>query len=105
EAVKAYQEAMRWKPQDGSLHRHLGDIWRQGGHYTEATRSYWQAIHLNPQDGQARYGLGVCYVRLNQRNYAIEQKAVLRTIDPKLAVELDHVIWRLIRAPEGPSKA
>ncbi len=69
----------------------------EAGRYADATSAYWQAIHLNPQDGLARYSLGVTYVRLNQRPYAIEQKSVLRTIDAKLAAELDHVIWRLNR--------
>jgi tetratricopeptide (TPR) repeat protein len=100
EAIKAFIEAIRWKPQDGSLHRQLGDIFRQLGRFSEATRAYWQAIHLNPQDGAARYGLGVTYVRLGQRSYALEQNAILKTVDAKLAADLNHVIWQLSRTPK-----
>ncbi len=97
ESIKAYLEALRWKPQDAALHRQMGDLLRRHGRHAESSRSYWQAIHLNPQDAQARYGLGLNYVRLNQRTYALEQKAILKTIDSKLAAELDHMIWRLTR--------
>ncbi len=97
ESIKAYFEAIRWKPQDATLHRQMGDLLRRLGRHAESARSYWQAIHLNPQDAQARYGLGLNYVRLNQRTYALEQKAILKTIDMKLATELDHMIWRLTR--------
>jgi pentatricopeptide repeat protein len=96
-SVKAYKEALRWKPQDAAMHRQMGDLLRRMGRFAESSRSYWQAIHLNPQDAQARYGLGLNYVRLNQRTYALEQKAILKTIDAKLAAELDHMIWRLTR--------
>ena len=101
ESVIAFQEALRLKPQDAVLHRQMGDLLRRLGRHAEASRFYWQAIRLNPQDGLARYGLGVTYVRLDQRAYAIEQKSVLKTIDPKLAAELDHVIWRLSKNPKS----
>jgi pentatricopeptide repeat protein len=100
DSVKAFQEALRLKPQEPDLHRQMGDLLRRLGRFADASRYYWQAIRLNPQDGLARFGLGVACVRLNQRERALEQKAILRTIDPKLVTELDHVIWQLTRTPK-----
>ena len=88
QALDLAEKAVQSQPQTAALYADLGDIRRKMGNDYEAARAYWQAIHLRPQDPAPRYGLGLCYLKTGQKKHALEQHAVLKTLDTRLARDL-----------------
>ena len=56
--------------------------------YKESKEAYQQAIRLKPDFAEAHYGLGRTYLMLGDRDGALEEYNVLKTLDPKSAEEL-----------------
>ena len=52
------------------------------------------AVHLKPSEATWRFRLAVLYLHLDKHQYAIEQKAILKTLDNRLAEDLGQLIWR-----------
>ena len=62
--------------------------------YKESNDAYQQAIRLKPDFAEAHYGLGRTYLMLGDRDGALEEYNVLKTLDPKSAAELGESIPR-----------
>ena len=56
--------------------------------YEEAIEPYKQAIKINPDSASAYFRLGAAYASSNDRDSAIEQYEILKSLDPELANEL-----------------
>ena len=56
--------------------------------YQESKDAYQHAIRLKPDFAEAHYGLGRTYLMLGNRDGAVEEYNVLKTLDPKSAAEL-----------------
>ena len=56
--------------------------------YQESKEAYQQAIRLKPDLAEAHYGLGRTYLMLGDRDGALEEYKVLKSLDPKSAEEL-----------------
>lgn len=94
EAIDAFKQAIRIKPDDAEAHYNLGVTYGKSGMFREEKEAYKKAIRIQPDYAKAHYYLGVIYLILNDRGSAIEEYKILKTLDPKLANELFNVIYK-----------
>jgi cytochrome c-type biogenesis protein CcmH/NrfG len=66
----------------------LGHSCCDSGQYKEAVEAYKQAIQINPNKGVTHYLLAETYVKMGDKDLALEQYEILKTIDEDLANEL-----------------
>ena len=59
EAIAAFREAIRLKPDLASAHYNLGNALRVQGKLDEAIAAYREAIRLKPDLAEAHYNLGL----------------------------------------------
>jgi tetratricopeptide (TPR) repeat protein len=60
--------------------------------HKEAIEAYKQAIGIEPDSAKAHFGLGYACVLSNDRDSALEQYKMLKSLDPKLANKLFNEI-------------
>jgi tetratricopeptide (TPR) repeat protein len=53
--------------------------------YKESIDAFKKAIRLNPQLADAYYGLGLVYLLLGDKDYALEQYKILKNLNTDLA--------------------
>jgi tetratricopeptide (TPR) repeat protein len=70
----------------------LGNIYVEAGRDEEAMAAYKQAMNLDLDNPQAHYHLVEVYLRMGDRDSALEQYETLRTLDEELANELSGLI-------------
>ena len=63
EAIEAYREALRLKPDFADAWNNLGVAYGKLGRHQEAIEAYREALRLKPDDAAAWYNLGVCIRR------------------------------------------
>ena len=51
-----------------------------------------QAIRLNPDDAETHYNLGNAYHQLNDRDSALEEYKILKSLDTEMANKLFNLI-------------
>ncbi len=70
-------------------------LWRRDyrGMYKEAAKAFRQAIIINPDDAMAHSDLGYLYALLNDRDSALEQYKILKSLDPEHVEELYNMIY------------
>lgn len=61
EAIVSFEDAVRFKPQNGEAHRWLGEVELEAGQAQAAIGQLAQALKLNPSDSQARLLLSRAY--------------------------------------------
>ena len=88
EALKAYKEALRINPLYAFAYNNIGLIYFELGLFPDATTMFRRAIDSEWQDPLFRFNLGLSYVRLGQKELALEQWRFLRMVDPELAEKL-----------------
>src|SRR5437667_311576 len=88
EAVPAFQQAVHLKPDDAEAYYNLGVANGQLGHWHAAVAALQQAIHLKSNDAEAHLNLGVAYLILGDRDSALEEYKILKTLDQNLANDL-----------------
>ncbi len=73
EAIEAYKQAIRIKP-DYAAHSHhnMGIAYCHLGRYHEAIEAYKQAIRIKPNYADAHYNMGVAYRHLGRHREVIE---------------------------------
>ena len=52
-----------------------------------------QAIRLNPDDAETHYNLGNAYHQLNDRDSALEEYKILKSLDTEMANKLFNAIY------------
>ena len=72
EAIVAYKQAIKIKPDYAKAHYSLGIAYGNLGMYREAIESYKQAIRIKPDYAEAHYNLGIDYRNLGMYKEAIE---------------------------------
>jgi tetratricopeptide (TPR) repeat protein len=72
QAVQAFREAIRLKPDYADAWYNLGVANRESGQYQEAVQACREAIRLKPDDAEAWYNLGVAYARQGNRSKVME---------------------------------
>ncbi len=88
EAVAAFQQAVKARPDFAEAHSNLGYSLRNAGQLDQAIVSYQEAIRLKPTLAEAREYLGVAYVLKGDKQAALEQYQVLQRLNPQMAAEL-----------------
>src|SRR5579875_3914858 len=87
EAVTAYKEALRLKPDDEAAWVNLGFAYDHLGQYDKAVSAEQEAIRLKPDDADAWRGLGAAYGLLGQYDKAVSasQEAIRLKPDDEAA--------------------
>ena len=70
QAIRAYQEAIRLKPDDSGAWYNLGNTYNDSGQHEQAIRAYQEAIRLKPDDSDAWNNLGSAYAHSGQHEQA-----------------------------------
>lgn len=73
DAIKAYRQAIKLDPTNGSYHLNLGNIYFGLGRYADATSEYNQAVRIDPTSSLNWYSLGQAYRQTG--NYAGAEQA------------------------------
>ncbi len=88
EAVAAFRQAVKTRPDFAEAHSNLGYALRSTGEIDSAIAAYREAIRLKPDLGEAHEYLGVAYLLKGDRRAAMEEYRILQRLDPTLAAEL-----------------
>ncbi|MDV2502756.1 MAG: tetratricopeptide repeat protein [bacterium] len=92
EAVTAFKEAIRLKPDFAKAHLNLGVAYGSLSRYEEAIAAYKEAIRLKPDYAGAHYNLGLAYLLIGNLEAALEQHEILKILDADFAKELSDRI-------------
>ena len=92
DAVPAFQQAVRQRPNFPEAWNELGFALRQTGRYQEALKAYDEALKLRPNFPEAMEYLGEAYVKLGRLDDARALLERLKRLDPARAQELDEAI-------------
>ncbi len=82
EAITSTTFATRTNPRDPTLFFQLGILQYSDKNYTDAAIALENAVKLNPQYANARYFLGLSYVRLGKNEEAIAQFTEIQKTNP-----------------------
>jgi tetratricopeptide (TPR) repeat protein len=94
EAQVKFQQALSENPNFAEAHNNLAYSLRKQGpqNYAKALEHYNKAIQLKPALAEAYEYRGVLFLKLGRKVDAEKDLATLKTLNPKLATELEHVI-------------
>src|SRR5258708_12646892 len=94
EAQVKFQQALSENPNFAEAHNNLGYSLRKQGpqNYSQALEHYNKAIQLKPDLAEAYEYRGVLFLKMGRKVEAEKDLATLKTLNPKLASELEHVI-------------
>jgi tetratricopeptide (TPR) repeat protein len=94
EAQVKFQQALSENPSFAEAHNNLAYSLRKQGpqNYAKALEHYDKAIQLKPDLAEAYEYRGVLFLKMDRKVDAEKDLATLKTLNPKLATELEHVI-------------
>lgn len=92
EAIDPLEQAVSIMPDLEAAHYNLGIAYKKLDMRKEAVASFKNAISINPGSGDAHFGLGLTYMDMGDKAAALEEYAILKTLDPYLADRLLKVI-------------
>ena len=85
EAIEAFKQAIRIKPDFAEAHYNLGVVYGDLGKYQEEIEAYKQAIRIKPDFAEAHVNLGVAYGKLGKYREEIEAYKQAIRIKPDFA--------------------
>ena len=94
EAIQAFQEATRIKPDLVQLHQFIGEAHAQLGQLRQAIPAFRQVLRFQPGNAEARFHLGLAHLAAGERASALEQHRELKDLDEAKAAELMQLIDR-----------
>jgi tetratricopeptide (TPR) repeat protein len=94
QAQVKFQQALSENPNFAEAHNNLGYSLRKQGpqNYSKALEHYNKAIQLKPNLAEAYEYRGVLFLKMGRKADAEKDLARLKTLQPKLATELEHAI-------------
>jgi tetratricopeptide (TPR) repeat protein len=92
EALAAFEQLKVLKPADAKVYNYLGESYIELNRLNEAVEILTQAVGIDPDMGRARYNLGRAYIKLGDRDSALAQYNILRTVESDWADRLYNVI-------------
>jgi tetratricopeptide (TPR) repeat protein len=92
DAVWALNKLVELKPGDAKAYNSLGEAYIKLNRAAEAVAAFRQATLMKPDFARAYFNLGKGYLAMGNRDGALEQLNILRTLDPDLADELNTAI-------------
>ncbi len=91
EAIRQFQEALRFNPDFAAAHCGLGAIFMEAGQFDEAISRYRTAIRLNPHSAEAVYNLGVALYSKGEIDEAISQYREAIRLNPNDALARNSI--------------
>ena len=88
EAVKAFKDAIKLKPNDAEAQYGLGFANFRMGRFRDAADAFKKATVLQPTMAKAHYGLGLAYQELGMDKQLVEEYRILENLDRALAKKL-----------------
>lgn len=94
EAERKFRDTLKRDKEWAEAHNNLAYTLRKQGeiHYNTALFHYNKAVELDPNLPEPYMYRGVLHVQMGNINLAEQDLAILRSMDPQLAGELDYVI-------------
>ena len=81
-AIKDYEQALRFSPDDADVHYNRGNVYAGLGDHDQAITDYSQAIRLNPDHDYAYYNRGNSYLRSGDIRRAAKDYEKAYLLDP-----------------------
>ena len=102
EAIESYKQAIRIDPDFAIAYHNLGLAYRRWGFSQKSAEKalekavvlYKKFIRNNPGDAMVHYNLGLAYLGLYDRDSAIDQYKILKTLDTEQANKLFNEIYK-----------
>jgi tetratricopeptide (TPR) repeat protein len=88
EAIDACKNAIKIKPDFEGAYLNLGVAYSGLGRWTDAIEAYKQAVRILPDDENAHYKLGVACLVTGDRNSALTELNILKSLNSKFANDL-----------------
>lgn len=92
EAAEALKQATVIEPNNAAAHFNLGLTLYTGGRYSEAIQAYKEVIRLRPTLAPGHFNLALAYLAINDRAAALAEYETLKTLDAKMANQLNGLI-------------
>jgi clan AA aspartic protease (TIGR02281 family) len=93
-AIKAFEQTVRNSPDNAEAYRWLGmsylklgdnEIMTDPGILDRAVEYFTKALNINPNLAEAHYNLGITYLALHNKEAAIKEYEILKTLNEELA--------------------
>lgn len=94
EAMEAFKQAISIKPYYVKAHSNLGIAYGGLGRYQDAKEAFKQAIRIKPDYVHAHYGLGLACLMLRDKDSALDEFKILKTLDEDLAYKLLNLTFK-----------
>ena len=92
EAMALFTRARGLEPGNERIHYNIGVVYGRMDRPNASVRAYTQAIRTNPRMVEAHYNLGLTYLEMGNRKLALDQYAILQSLDDGIASALfDHI--------------
>ncbi|MGD0786298.1 MAG: tetratricopeptide repeat protein, partial [Sedimentisphaerales bacterium] len=88
EAIDAYIQAIRIDPYYAEAHNNLGVAYGRLARWHEAIDAIKQAIKIKPAYAEAHANLGSAYLAIGDKNSALTEFNILKSLNPQLANDL-----------------
>ncbi len=92
EAIDAYKQTIKIKPDYAAAHNNLGNAYFNLGRWPEAIDAYKQAIKIEPDLAEAHYNLGKAYLTIGDKNSALAEFNILKSLNLQFANDLFNQI-------------
>jgi tetratricopeptide (TPR) repeat protein len=90
--IDVCEQALKINPDLAEAYYNLGTALGQLGRYAEAIQACKQAIKIKPDYTEAHYNLGAAFLLAGDKNAALEQYKILKSLDPNTADKLHNLI-------------
>ena len=88
EAIDAYQQTIKINPNYAKAYNNLGAVYVNLHRYTEAIDTFKQAIRIKPDYEGAYLNLGVAYLAIGDKNSAMAEYNILKSLNSAMANNL-----------------
>lgn len=93
-ALSFFQQATAQNPQFAEAWFQTGYCCGNLGRFQEATEAFKQAITIKSDYAGAHYGLGVTYLAIGDKDSAVSEHKILKTLDVERANKLFNLIYK-----------
>jgi protein O-mannosyl-transferase len=88
EAINVFEQVIKIKPDYAEAHYNLGMTYSALGRWPQAIDAFKQAVKFKPDLAIAHKNLGVAYLVTGDKNSALAEYNILKSLNPQLADEL-----------------
>ncbi len=88
DAIDAFRQAIRIEPGYAEAHNNLGIAFGRLGRWPQAIDACKQAVRFRPDDAEAHYNLGDAYLAIGDKNSALAEYNILKSLKSEFADNL-----------------